>query len=202
MPRLPRICPCSTRRARPRSGRTRCVACGSGADRPAGGTRMSAGAPARGPDARRAPGPCGERGPGPGGERGPGPGGERGPGLGGGVRGRCSGFADRRQGTGPRGRCGAAVRPVVAVAGGRAFTFRYAETTELLTAAGLEPGDTILSIDGVAVDSFDEASAIVRAHPGDRINRSRADCRCHRGWPTFAIGGYQGGGGNEAGGRC
>ena len=30
-------------------------------------------------------------------------------------------------------------RPVVAVAGGRAFTFRYAETTELLTAAGLQP---------------------------------------------------------------
>ncbi|HEY5788578.1 MAG TPA: cobyrinate a,c-diamide synthase [Microlunatus sp.] len=31
------------------------------------------------------------------------------------------------------------IRPVVAVAGGRAFTFRYAETTELLTAAGLQP---------------------------------------------------------------
>ena len=30
-------------------------------------------------------------------------------------------------------------RPVVAVAGGRAFTFRYAETTELLAAAGLDP---------------------------------------------------------------
>ena len=30
------------------------------------------------------------------------------------------------------------VRPVVAVAGGRAFTFRYAETEELLTAAGCE----------------------------------------------------------------
>lgn len=30
-------------------------------------------------------------------------------------------------------------RPVVAVAGGRAFTFRYAETTELLRAAGCEP---------------------------------------------------------------
>lgn len=30
-------------------------------------------------------------------------------------------------------------RPVVAVAGGRAFTFRYAETTELLAAAGCEP---------------------------------------------------------------
>ena len=30
-------------------------------------------------------------------------------------------------------------RPVVAVAGGRAFTFRYAETDELIRAAGLEP---------------------------------------------------------------
>nr|WP_254666313.1 cobyrinate a,c-diamide synthase [Humibacillus sp. DSM 29435] len=30
-------------------------------------------------------------------------------------------------------------RPVVAVAGGRSFTFRYAETEELLRAAGLEP---------------------------------------------------------------
>lgn len=30
-------------------------------------------------------------------------------------------------------------RPVVAVAGGRAFTFRYAETDELLRAAGVEP---------------------------------------------------------------
>ena len=30
-------------------------------------------------------------------------------------------------------------RPVVAVAGGRAFTFRYAETTELMEAAGLQP---------------------------------------------------------------
>ena len=34
---------------------------------------------------------------------------------------------------------GAAHRPVVAVAGGRAFTFRYTETDELLRAAGLEP---------------------------------------------------------------
>ena len=33
---------------------------------------------------------------------------------------------------------GAPIRPVVAVAGGRAFTFRYAETTELLRAAGCE----------------------------------------------------------------
>jgi cobyrinic acid a,c-diamide synthase len=34
---------------------------------------------------------------------------------------------------------GSVARPVVAVAGGRAFTFRYAETTELLGAAGLQP---------------------------------------------------------------
>ena len=32
-------------------------------------------------------------------------------------------------------------RPVVAMAGGRAFTFRYAETDELLRAAGLRAGD-------------------------------------------------------------
>lgn len=33
---------------------------------------------------------------------------------------------------------GAAVQPVIAVAGGRAFTFRYAETTELLESAGMQ----------------------------------------------------------------
>ena len=37
------------------------------------------------------------------------------------------------------GNTGSSDRPVVAVAGGRAFTFRYAETTELLIAAGLDP---------------------------------------------------------------
>ena len=36
-------------------------------------------------------------------------------------------------------RAGSDRRPVVAVAGGRAFTFRYAETEELLRAAGCEP---------------------------------------------------------------
>ena len=36
-------------------------------------------------------------------------------------------------------RPGSTVRPVVAVAGGRAFTFRYPETDELLRAAGCEP---------------------------------------------------------------
>jgi cobyrinic acid a,c-diamide synthase len=47
------------------------------------------------------------------------------------------GFGPER--TGVAERTGIAERPVVAVAGGRAFTFRYAETTELLTAAGLQP---------------------------------------------------------------
>ena len=46
----------------------------------------------------------------------------------------------RLPGFGP-GNTGSSDRPVVAVAGGRAFTFRYAETTELLTAAGLRAGD-------------------------------------------------------------
>jgi cobyrinic acid a,c-diamide synthase len=41
--------------------------------------------------------------------------------------------------TGPGASEEGADRPVVAVAGGRAFTFRYAETTELLAAAGLDP---------------------------------------------------------------
>ncbi|MGE9808685.1 MULTISPECIES: cobyrinate a,c-diamide synthase [unclassified Janibacter] len=44
-----------------------------------------------------------------------------------------SGAAVDRAGTDP------ADRPVVAVAGGRAFTFRYAETEELLAAAGCRP---------------------------------------------------------------
>ncbi|GAB2516849.1 site-2 protease family protein [Microbacterium petrolearium] len=35
--------------------------------------------------------------------------------------------------------------------------------------AGIEPGDTILSVDGTPVSTFDEASAIVRSHPGDEI---------------------------------
>ena len=39
----------------------------------------------------------------------------------------------------PGGSTPHADRPVVAVAGGRAFTFRYAETDELLRAAGLDP---------------------------------------------------------------
>jgi len=38
----------------------------------------------------------------------------------------------------PRGPAGPAGRPVVAVAGGRAFTFRYAETEELLRTAGCD----------------------------------------------------------------
>ncbi len=35
--------------------------------------------------------------------------------------------------------------------------------------AGLRPGDTITSVDGTAVSDFDEASAIIREHPDERI---------------------------------
>ena len=64
------------------------------------------------------------------------------------ARDRPVGPRARRPGVGPGRRPGGrartqprsgAPRPVVAVAGGRAFTFRYAETDELLRAAGLEP---------------------------------------------------------------
>lgn len=37
-------------------------------------------------------------------------------------------------------------------------------------AAGLQPGDVIVSIDGVAVATFDEVSAIVRAHPDETLS--------------------------------
>jgi cobyrinic acid a,c-diamide synthase len=45
---------------------------------------------------------------------------------------------DRGAGGGARGAGGSAGRPVVAVAGGAAFTFCYTETVELLTAAGAD----------------------------------------------------------------
>lgn len=35
--------------------------------------------------------------------------------------------------------------------------------------AGLEPGDEIVAVDGTAVSTFAEASAIIRDHPGDEI---------------------------------
>ncbi|WP_110588382.1 M50 family metallopeptidase [Microbacterium suaedae] len=37
-------------------------------------------------------------------------------------------------------------------------------------AAGLAPGDTIVAVDGTTVSTFDEASSIIRAHPGDTID--------------------------------
>ena len=46
-------------------------------------------------------------------------------------------------------------RPVVAVAGGRAFTFRYAETTELLTAAGCE----VVTFDPLTDEALPEGTA-------------------------------------------
>ena len=46
-------------------------------------------------------------------------------------------------------------RPVVAVAGGRAFTFRYAETTELLEAAGCE----VVTFDPLTDESLPDGTA-------------------------------------------
>jgi cobyrinic acid a,c-diamide synthase len=46
-------------------------------------------------------------------------------------------------------------RPVVAVAGGRAFTFRYAETTELLTAAGCD----VVAFDPLTDEALPEGTA-------------------------------------------
>jgi cobyrinic acid a,c-diamide synthase len=46
-------------------------------------------------------------------------------------------------------------RPVVAVAGGRAFTFRYAETTELLTAAGCD----VVTFDPLTDDRLPDGTA-------------------------------------------
>ena len=46
-------------------------------------------------------------------------------------------------------------RPVVAVAGGRAFTFRYAETTELLEAAGCD----VVTFDPLADESLPDGTA-------------------------------------------
>ena len=60
---------------------------------------------------------------------------------------RLPGFGAERTASGDR--------PVVAVAGGRAFTFRYAETTELLTAAGLQP----VIFDPVTDDSLPAGTA-------------------------------------------
>ena len=46
-------------------------------------------------------------------------------------------------------------RPVVAVAGGRAFTFRYAETTELLTAAGCD----VVTFDPLSDEALPQGTA-------------------------------------------
>ena len=78
-----------------------------------------------------------------------------------------------RRGLGPRRRswprAQRAARPVVAVAGGRAFTFRYAETDELLRAAGCEP---------VPFDPLTDDRAARRAPPGSTW--AAASPRCTR----------------------
>ena len=55
-------------------------------------------------------------------------------------------------------------RPVVAIAAGRAFTFRYAETDELLRAAGCEP----VIFDPTSDDAASSWNG--RALPGRRVS--------------------------------
>ena len=64
----------------------------------------------------------------------------------------------------------ATVSECVLPAGSTQTTCAEGDTPTPAAEAGLLPGDTITAIDGTAVDSFDEASAIVRAHPGDRLS--------------------------------
>ncbi|WP_240665982.1 RIP metalloprotease [Agromyces sp. LHK192] len=37
-------------------------------------------------------------------------------------------------------------------------------------AAGIEPGDTIVSIDGVPIESWEQSTAIIREHPGEQLD--------------------------------
>lgn len=86
-----------------------------------------------------------------------------------------------------------AARPVVAVAGGRAFTFRYAETTELLEAAGLDPvvfdpvSDAALPRGAAGLylgGGFPEVHAAELAANSSMINSIRASVAA--GMPTVA----------------
>ena len=88
---------------------------------------------------------------------------------------------------------GAAAGPVVAVAGGRAFTFRYAETEELLRAAGctVVPFDPMVDAclpDGTAGiylgGGFPEVHA--RALTGNAVLRQELAAAVARGVPTVA----------------
>lgn len=88
---------------------------------------------------------------------------------------------------------GADDRPVVAIAGGRAFTFRYAETEELLAAAGCRP----VVFDPLAVDALPDGTAALylgggfpEVHAADLAGNAalRADIaiRIAHGLPTVA----------------
>ena len=84
-------------------------------------------------------------------------------------------------------------RPVIAVAGGRAFTFRYAETDELIRAQGAEPvvfdpaHDTSLPEDAAAIylgGGFPEMHAVDLA--GNRALKAQIRDAVRAGMPTVA----------------
>src|SRR6478736_4745913 len=91
------------------------------------------------------------------------------------------------------GTAGSGCEPVVAIAGGRAFTFRYAETEELLAAAGCRP----VVFDPLAVDALPGGTAALylgggfpEVHAADLAGNAalRADVAdwIARGLPTVA----------------
>jgi membrane-associated protease RseP (regulator of RpoE activity) len=64
----------------------------------------------------------------------------------------------------------AAVSECVVAAGSSQTECAPGDPASPAAAAGIRPGDRILSIDGIAVNTFDEASAIIRDSPGTRLN--------------------------------
>jgi membrane-associated protease RseP (regulator of RpoE activity) len=64
----------------------------------------------------------------------------------------------------------AAVSECVVAAGSSQTECAPGDPASPAAAAGIRPGDRILSIDGTAVNTFDEASAIIRDSPGTRLN--------------------------------
>ncbi|NHI16406.1 M50 family metallopeptidase [Microbacterium excoecariae] len=63
----------------------------------------------------------------------------------------------------------ASVSECVLPAGSAQTACTDADPASPAAAAGLEPGDEIVSVDGTATATFAEASAIIRDHPGDTI---------------------------------
>ena len=87
------------------------------------------------------------------------------------------------------GRSAAGPEPVIAIAGGRAFSFRYTETEELLTAAGCRP----VVFDPLAADALPAGTAALylgggfpEVHAADLAGNHRDAGGCRRPDPDRA----------------